>query len=422
MEKTTIFSPSARSDHATRLAYLMTCILRAPFWALYNLLMFILYKDLGASPFQIALFIAIRPIVSIFSMYWSAPIVGRPDRLRKNIVLAGVVGYLPFFFFPLIRSPWFVLFASGVYMTTFRGSVPAWMEVFKRNLPHEMRNKVFSWGSMISYSIVAGLPLVLGPMLDRFSFSWCWLFPLSAFLGLLPILYQLRMPIDGSMEQSAPRLSLSKRVTNPWSNAWQLFRSRADFRCYQIGFMLFGGCGLMIIQPALPKFFMDILGLSYTELSIALAMCKGVGFALTSPLWARAMSRVNLFRFSSVVTFFGGVFPLILLVAQWQIGWVYVAYLFYGVMQAGSELIWHLAGPLFADREDSSVYSNVSILIVGLRGCCIPQFGSFLSIWFASPIILLLGTLSCFIGMGWMLLVGPKLRPLRVASKRTAIG
>ena len=152
----------------TRAAFLWTHILRAPFWAIYNLLLFILYKDLQASPFQIALFIALKPVVSIFSVYWSSSINKRPDRLLSNIVWAGVIGYLPFLFFPIIYDAWFVIFASALFMTMHRGVVPAWMEIFKRNLPGDAKQKIFSYGSIVSYIVGGILPLVIGPLLDRY--------------------------------------------------------------------------------------------------------------------------------------------------------------------------------------------------------------------------------------------------------------
>lgn len=164
----------------------------------------------------------------------------------------------------------------------------------------------------------------------------------------------------------------------------------------------------MIMQPALPRFFIDVLGLSYTELSIALTLCKGVGFALTSQVWANGMQRIDIFRFSSLVTLLGALFPLLLLVAQLHVVWVYLAYLIYGVLQAGSELSWHLSGPIFAKEEDSSQYSSVNVLTVGLRGCAIPQIGAFLCLIASSTSILMLGALSCFVGTVWMLVFRKK--------------
>ena len=121
----------------------------------------------------------------------------------------------------------------------------------------------------------------------------------------------------------------------------------------------------MLMQPALPAYFVDTLNLSYTEMAVALTLCKGIGFSLTSPFWARNMNRINIFTLSSIPPLCICGFAFCLLLAPTSILWLYAAYLFYGFMQAGSEMTWHLSGPSFAGHEDSSKYSSVNVLAVG---------------------------------------------------------
>jgi hypothetical protein len=71
-------------------------------------------------------------------------------------------------------------------------------------------------------------------------------------------------------------------------------------------------------------------------------------------------------------------------------------------MQAGSELSWHLSGPIFARDEESSQFSGVNVLTVGVRGCAIPQLGALFCLFAPAASILLLGAVSCFIGTCWM--------------------
>lgn len=393
MEKANISSQIA----LTHRAFLWTHVLRAPFWAIYTLLLMILYKDLHATPFQVALFIALKPVVSIFSVYWGAFIHKRPDRLVSNMAWAGVIGFAPFLAFPFYAEPWFVIFASALYMMTLRGVVPAWMEIFKLNLPDGVRQKVFSQGSIVSYVVAAILPLAIGPLLDYNPMIWRWIFAATALLSIGAIFFQLRIPIQlNQLPSPLPHTSVD--IWTPWKNAWHLLTKQRDFRAYHVGFMILGGGGLMLIQPALPHFFIDSLGLTYTALALALGLCKGIGFALTSSTWAHQMPRRNFYRFSGLVTFLGALFPIVLLAAQINLIWVYVAYLIYGVMQAGSEMSWHLSGPHFSKEEDSSPFSNINVLAVGLRGSLIPQLGSLLFFLFSSTTTLWIGALSCLLG------------------------
>jgi hypothetical protein len=394
-------------------AFIWTNALKAPFWALYGLLVFILYKDLKASNFQLALFIALKPIVSVFSVYWSHIVVNRKDLLIPNIIIGTFIGYTPFFFFPFFRNPWFFIFAGALYLMFMRGIIPAWMEILKINLPSVSREMAVSYGSAISYLGGVIFPLFLGDFLDVYPGIWEWLFPATAVLGLGSVFFQLRIPIlrcdcskifidktstDQKQDRKRKRFDC---ICHPWRVAWRLFKEREDFRQFQIGFFL-GGMGLMLIQPALPHFFFDGIHLSYTELAVALSVCKGLGFIVTTRWWTILLTKVNIFKFSAIVTLFGACFPLCLLLAKHHIFWLYFAYLSYGVMQAGSELSWHLSGPIFAKVEDSSSFSSVNVAMVGLRGCVAPFLGSVLCSNFSAVIVLCFSAMFCLLATIYM--------------------
>jgi predicted MFS family arabinose efflux permease len=376
-------------------AFLWSNCLKAPFWGMYALLVFILAKDLNASSLQITCLIALKPAVSLFSPYWSALIHNRPDRLRSNVMFASLIGHAPFFFFPFFSHPWFVVGAGALFLMMKRGIIPAWMEILKRNLPQDKQQKTFSYGSALSYLGGSILPICFGLWMDRDAFAWKLLFPVTSGLSLLANLFLLRLPTAKAPEHKTP-FSLKASLLRPWKNAYSLLKARSDFIRYQVGFML-GGGGLMIMQPALPPLFLGELHLSYTALATALATCKGIGFSLTSRIWAGWMDRLGIYRFSALVTLLAALFPALLLLGKFQLSWVYIAYLIYGVMQAGSELSWHLSGPLFAKDEDSSVYSSVNVVAVGLRGTIAPFLGAKLCGASSPALVLLLGSAFCII-------------------------
>lgn len=276
-----------------------------------------------------------------------------------------------------------------------RGIMPAWMEILKLNLPKESREKTFSSASAISYIVMAFLAIFFGKWMDTHPGSWKILFPITAFLSLGRMYFQYRIPIpEAPIEKTPLSTDLRTHLSKPWKNLWHLFKTRPDFVRFQIGFML-GGGGLMIMQPALPLFFDTILHMSYTELAIALSICKGIGFAATSRIWAKWMHRQNIYRFSSFVTLLACLFPLGLLLGQIELAWVYAAYLIYGIMQAGSELSWHLSGPIFAKEEDSSSFSSVNVITVGIRGLFAPFLGSLFCGLFGPISVLIFGGILC---------------------------
>lgn len=379
--------------YEARLAYLWTYILNTPFWAIYNMLPFILWKDLDASLWQITLMVTLKPAVSLLSVYWSELVKGRQDRLISNVSLGCLIGHLPFLFFPWMNNVWWFIASFALYKLLYRGVIPAWMEILKRSSEASKRYRLVAYAITMSYVGSAIFPVFFGWMMDDYFQAWRWIFFFTSLISLGAIYLQRKIPAWEPVAESS--MEWKKALTAPWRSVYNLLCQRVDYTHFQIGFM-FGGFGIMVLQPALPEFFMSVLNLNYKELGMAMTMCKGIGFALTSSLWAAWMKKTDIFRFSALVVLLFALFPLGLLLAKVNVLWIYFAYLGYGVMQAGSQLSWKLSGPLFSNHEDSSIYSGVNILTVGLRGLVANPFGGLVALYAGPAAVLLLGSGLCF--------------------------
>jgi len=294
-------------------------------------------------------------------------------------------------------------------MLFYRGVHPAWMELLKVNVPEESRKTVFAYGSAVYHAGGAALAILIGWLLDDYAQVWRWLFPLTALASCLAIVFQVTLPVNissSSPETDDAPSSFKRQLQKPWKEAWNLITLRPDFARFQLGFMFFGGGGLMLWQPALPEFFFETLQLNYKELTIAITLCKSLGYTLALPLWTRMMNQMDIFKFSGAVTAIASLFPLGLIAAQWNLAWLYGAYLLYGIMQAGSELSWNLSGPIFSRQEESSTYTGVNLISIGLRGCIAPPLGSFLCNLTSATTVLLMGGGLCLIGTCQMSLSG----------------
>ena len=375
-------------------AYATSRLLSVPFWGLFSLLIFILEKDLHATPLQLASFIAIRPVSAIFSPYWSQMADVLRKRLIPNLVLGNILKFIPFLFFPWIDNPWFYIFSVGFHMALCRGTIPAWIEVFKIKIPQVSTSKVCAIGSMIEYSGMILLPLFLGKLL-AIPGSWRWLFPLSAFLGMLAAWPIQKIHIPPLEENKQPLKKTFLPLASPWKKGWKLLKKRSDFSTFQWGFFL-GGAGIMLFQSVLPKYFNRVLHLSYTDLLIAMGALKGVGMALSSPLWVKFFNRSKIFSVCSLVTLLAALFPLLILSASSSNSMIYVAYLAYGVMQGGSELSWRMSGLVFAKEKNSVPFSSINVLAIGIRGLIFPYLGTFLLDQSNGPtVVLLFGMALC---------------------------
>lgn len=379
----------------TSSAFLSSRLLGVPFNAIFNLLLIILYRDLHATPLQITIAIALRPVASLLAPYWSASINAKNSSLIRKLSIANSLKFVPFLFAPLFDNPWFYVFSFGFYMMLTRGMIPSWMEVLKKNVEGMSMEKVFAYGSAFEYIGGALLPVMFGFLLDMDGEVWRYIFPATALVGMLSAIFINRIPATYTAQKKEER-TFKQHVANPWKESYNLLRRRPDFLKFQIGFM-WGGAGLMVFQPVLPKFFVDVLDLSYLEVATALTVCKGIGFALTSPLWVQAYRKTDIFQFSRLVIFLIAIFPVCLSISQFNLIWLYIAYLSYGVMQVGSEMSWNLSGPVFAKQEDSSIYSVVNVLAGGIRGCIFPLLGTALYEVTNATTVLLLGSLFCLV-------------------------
>lgn len=389
----------------TRSAFLWTRIFNIPFWVVYNILYIILFKELGATPIQITAIVALKPAASLLSPYWSSSIHNRHDKLISNLVRANIIKFLPFLFFPWITNNWLFILAFGHYMVFVRGVVPAWMEIIKQNIQGTQRERVFAFGSAIDYLGSALLPLAFGWVLDEYPGIWRWIFFGSAWIGIFSTFFLFRLPHNKYTVPIDPHpvgTPLKEKLLKPWKEAYSLLKSRPDFAKFQIGYLL-GGSALMMIHSVQSIFFVSVLNLSYSEMLLALGLCKGIGFAVASPWWVKWFEKVDIFRVCGKVTLLCSLFPLFLIFAFWNVEWLYVACLIYGVMQAGSELTWHMSGPVFSHKENSSVYSTTNVLIVGLRGCVAPAFGMILCSATNSVVVLVMSGMLCLLATERML-------------------
>ncbi|MEI6531428.1 MAG: MFS transporter [Chlamydiota bacterium] len=359
----------------TKTVYLWSRLLNTPFWTIYNMLFIILYKELHATPLQITLTIAIKPIASLFSSYWGSLIYRKPNKLITNLVFANILKYAPFLLFPFVTNIWFFIASFGFYMIFVRGTIPAWMEIIKRNIQGKAREHVFAAGSIVDYIGSAVLPIALGWILDDYTGSWRWIFFGAACIGIVSTGLLWTLPVQEAETSVQTSRSVKGALLRPWKEAWILLKRRPDFAKFQIAFMI-GGSALMMLMTILPMYFVDVLHLSYMEIALAIAVCKAVGFVAASPFWVRLFHKMNLYRFCSWVTLSAALFPLILILGYFNSLALYVAYFIYGIMQAGSELSWNLSGPHFAGDEDSTPYSGTNVLSVGLRGCVAPFIGT----------------------------------------------
>jgi hypothetical protein len=394
--------------------YLASRILIAPQDIFFTLLIFILSKSLNATTFQLTLIACIKPITSLFAFYLSTLLYDKPHRIRLYLMINLALGAIPCFFYPFIDNIWFYIASYTVHMITRRAQDPAWIEILKRDLAIPPLSQLVSRGSSIYYCVSMALPPLLSFWMDRDAQIWRILFCSFATLQLLDLFvlcFLMRVPEKNTTERVQP--SLSQLFVDPLKNGWELLKRNPPFSHYLTLFLL-GGIGIIATQPLLPKYFQQNLNLSYTELTLAFSFCKGISFVLSSPIWSRAVLWMGLYRLNALMDIFTSLFFGGVLLACFGVEWLYLGYLFYGMMQGGCELTWNLSGPVFAKNKDSTPYSSLNLILIGVRGCICPFLGYLLSVYISAIPVFGLALTFCLLGALYGLWLDAKYRQERV--------
>lgn len=347
--------------------YLLARAFSSPLETLYVFLIFIIAKDWEASPLQLTVLACCKPSVSLISAYANRFILGKPKAVKPFLLTCYFAGLLPCLFFPFVQSNWFFIFSYACFMASIRASYPAWIEVLRSNLTIQQLAKTTATGSSINYFILTLFPLLFTYFLDKDPAIWRTLFVGMGLLQFLFCLILLAAGVKGT-------IVAEHHSTNILKEGWLLLKSDTAFLKFQSLFFL-GGAGLVAIQPILPIYFNETLHLSYTELALAFSFCRGIAFICSSPFWVASTHKLSIYGLNGVVNALSTLFIAFILTAGLGNEWLWIAYIFYGAMQAGFELCWNISGPLFSKEKESTLYSSINLFFVSIRGMIFPFLG-----------------------------------------------
>lgn len=382
----------------TKRALLFMSIAGEPLVVLYTLLPFILRKDLHATPLQISLFVSLKPIVAIFSFYLTSTLAKRGNGISGHLRGAWFLAYIPFLFFPFLDSFWYLLFAASFYQLFSKVVTPMSMELLKQHLPKEPRGRFFSWSFLLCFLESTLLGLLIGSLLDHNPSNWRLFAGGAALIALSSFFIQKKIPVTDSPASILQKTGKSNPLLDPVKESLQLMEQNVEFKQFQWGFMI-GGSALMFMAPALPLFYADSLALSHETISTARFLFMAIGVAASSFFWRVFLERRSVNQLMPWVTLGFALFPLLLLLATYQLACLNTAFFVYGVAQAGSHLIWHLSGTIFSKNQDSSPFTALNILLQGVRGLVAPFLGGLICSFFGAVPVLLIGSLGSIYGI-----------------------
>lgn len=274
------------------------------------------------------------------------------------------------------------------------------MEILKRNISKTPREYAFAlyYGLSVLEGIAIGLALT--QILEISNNNWRIVFLICSLISLSSVFLQLQIKVAEEKE-AMPSSPKKNFLIHPIKESFQLLKMRKDFAIFQWGFMI-GGFALMLISPVRSIFIADLLPVSIADVTLARCVFVGLGMAGSSLIWRKALELFGIQKLIVWILLGFGLFPLILLLAITHISWFYLAHLFYGIVQGGSHLIWHLSGTIFAGEQNSTPFTTVNVMMIGIRGAIGPVLGGFLCNYLGPMPVLFFGSCIALSG-AWVM-------------------
>ncbi len=325
----------------------------------------ILRRDLGATPFQLAVLSSAGAAFMLLSLLWARAADGRSP--LACVVWTGFLARGLFVLVPLVTGAWpMVTILVGANLLT-NAAGPANAALVERMYPREHRGR-----AMGLVRVAAGLPgiaLVIGAGHLLSAVDYRWVFLAAAVLGMLAALRLRRLPLPAMPVEEARAPAPGLR------DAWTSLRRDRPFRRLLLSSFVFGS-GIWLMMPANPVLMTDVLHVTNAQVGIFAAVAAVAGM-LGNGVWGRASDRWPSLRAMRAVYLVGVLTPLIDYVARSP--WLLVASAATeSLMTTGLDLVWTLAVIDAGGRRRTAQYAAIGSTLAGIRGVIGPLVSSVL--------------------------------------------
>ena len=360
-------------------------------------------KALHAYDWQITLLVMLWPLSNLFSIWWGK-ILEHSKTISKYFVLTAFAGRLILLFMLFVKNYYHYL-SILVILFSFNALIsPAQNSIFQRNF--QPKNRGFSFGLISSLTTLMLIvsSFIAGRMLDSNENWFRYFFALVGCIGCVSSLIMSMVKIDKKGQYRKDPLTIKQLVYQPIKRTIEVLKKNHHFALFQRNYFVYGAA-YMILLPAIPKYLVEYLNMSYTETFLGKAVISQVGILLLAPFAGTIHDKKNPAYFTFQAFAMLSLYPLIFYISSFFIGTSFVNYLVYfgffvfGIAMSAIMISWNISSICFAGDEDVSMYQSVHVTLTGLRGLIMPGIGFFLlkffgirTVFFSAFIIFLLAS------------------------------
>ncbi len=377
---------------------------------------FVLIKELKGSPYQIGILFQFTTVVLLFSIPFNEFIkrkVNKTKFLRLIAILTRAPLLLLFLFPKSISAQTDELFYQILFLVIFLIYYSTNPLIFpmingylKNSYKHENFSKLYGYASTANKIIMLAATFLFGLLLDFKSYSYTFVYPFLALLGIASIYILTQIKYQAPVIQKTGSILISLKKVQ--KNLISIIKTNKPFRDFEIGFMFYGFAWLVSIA-VIAMFLKNELKLSYSGIAFYKNFYTTVSIILT-PFFGKLMGKVSPRKFA-VYTFlmmlfyllFMGltqVFPAYVEIFNIKIYWsLLISFLSYGIFGAMMGILWYIGSAYFSKDKDAADYQSIHLSLTGFRGAFAPLVGIFFYKYLDYSGVFMIGIFSLLIAI-----------------------
>jgi MFS family permease len=316
-------------------------------------------KQLDASRWHILALLLIPPTAQLVAVAWNPATSPGPVARRPFRVLG--IGMHALLLLPLLTGGGWTAWQFVALIATVCAAqmllVPVQNAIIARNYGDLGRGRRFGSAVAVQSLGIVAVSVPAGLWMDHDPTAWVWVYALAAIAGMLA--YRNWGRLRRRREVAPPRTLALHR------SAWAAIRRDRTFLAFEGCFMVYG-LGFLALQPILPLFLVDEIGVSYADVGLARGAVFWIVMVLAGPLVGRLGDRLGILRLGAAGFLALALFPLTLWLMPHRVG-LFLGFGVFGLAMAAVNVAWNLGPITMARGRDPVPYLNAHLAAVGLR-------------------------------------------------------
>ncbi len=363
---------------------------------LFALNEYILIKSLKGTNYQIGFLVQSTVLVLLFSIIINE-LFKRIRRKKSLIRYAGILTRLPlllFAFFPsnansTIDPLHFQLAFLIIFLIYYMANpllFPAITHLLKNAYSHANFGRLYGYASSANKIMMLVSTFLFGWFLDKDNFSFTWIYPVAAALGIISI-YILTNINDEVPDVAETKKPFYASIRDSIINSRIILKENKPYRDFEIGFGLYGWAWLSTMA-VITIFFEKELHLNYSSIAFYKNAYNTLAI-LILPFFGKLIGNIDprkfaIFTFSSMFfhLFFLGLTEFMPYYFNfWELKVYYTliaSYISYGFFAAMMALLWYIGPAYFCRNDEVSSYQAIHLTLTGVRGMLAPLLGVFI--------------------------------------------